>query len=118
MARLWTRVAAAAVLACAQDLACVRTPASYVQRLDATGYQRLDRPGVALMGMNAAPLRRNGTDMWMKDQYLDILFRWLLCRLGVQIGWLRRGLLWLMANGFGIAWFMLMVRGCRRSLRW
>jgi len=20
---------------------------------------------------------RNGTDMWMKDQYLDILFRWL-----------------------------------------
>ena len=49
---------------------------------------------------------------------VDILFRWLLCRLGVQIGWLRRGLLWLMANGFGIAWFMLMVRGCRRSLRW
>ena len=22
-------------------------------------------------------VRRNGTDMWMKDQYLDILFRWL-----------------------------------------
>ena len=41
MARLWTRVAAAAVVAGAQDLG------------------------------------RNGTDMWMKDQYLDILFRWL-----------------------------------------
>ncbi len=24
-----------------------------------------------------AQVRRNGTDMWMKDQYLDILFRWL-----------------------------------------
>ena len=55
MARLWTRVAAAAVLACAQDLPCVRTPAAYVERLDATGYQRLDRPGVAATGVNAAP---------------------------------------------------------------
>ena len=25
----------------------------------------------------ASVVRRNGTDMWMKDQYLDILFRWL-----------------------------------------
>ena len=27
--------------------------------------------------MLRAQVRRNGTDMWMKDQYLDILFRWL-----------------------------------------
>ena len=56
MARLWTRVAAAAVAAGAlEDLACVRTPGEYVERLDATGYQRLDRPGVAKSGVNAAP---------------------------------------------------------------
>ena len=37
-----------------------------------SGAPRLDEPN-SLVDFHTG----NGTDMWMKDQYLDILFRWL-----------------------------------------